>query len=207
MRHYWLWRWGQGDGAWAKACEWPPEAGKDRETDSPPEGTQLCQYPDFSPGKPISDCDFQNCKRIKLCCFKALSLWSFGIAAIEKGYKPLSASSLSSLFSRPQLTFKVHDRAGQQVVQALAERRSINTGLYYPGAKGHCAFIRLEPDVTETEPGASESQLPRTPRAWRRSRSYDLSNKHSLRFPPLLRTKRCRPDQIHLGKTRPSAGI
>lgn len=144
---------------------------------------------------------------INLCCFKALSSWSFGIAAAEKRRKPLGASSLSSLFSRPWLTRKVRAWAGHRAVQALAEGGSINTGLYCPGAKGHCTFLRPEPDVTETEPGASESQLPRTPRAWRRSRSYDLSNKHSLRFPPLLRTKRCHPKQIHRGKTRPSAGI
>lgn len=33
---------------------------EETKTHSPPERTQPCQYLDFSPVKPTSDCDFQN---------------------------------------------------------------------------------------------------------------------------------------------------
>ena len=52
-------------------CRWPLEAGKVKETDSllkPPEGTQGCQHCSFRL------LNLQNCKRINLSHFKALSL-------------------------------------------------------------------------------------------------------------------------------------
>ena len=48
----------------------------------------------------------------------------------------------------------------------------------------------------ETEPGASGSLLPGAPEPGQGQGIYDLSNKHVLCFPPLLRTKRFCPDQI-----------
>lgn len=43
---------------------------------------------------------------------------------------------------------------------ALAEGRSINTGFYYPEAKGRCTFVRPEPDVTETGPELQNHSSP-----------------------------------------------
>ena len=46
------------EGITAEECRWPLEALKAKEMDpplDPLEGTQPCQYPDFSPVKPISD--------------------------------------------------------------------------------------------------------------------------------------------------------
>lgn len=46
------------EGAQAKDCRWPPEAGTGRETDcplAPPEGMQPRQHPDFSLVEPVSD--------------------------------------------------------------------------------------------------------------------------------------------------------
>lgn len=58
--------------------------------------------------------------------------------------RPLCACSLKvslpacfPIPNSPPLTSKICDLAGQQVVEALTEGRSINTELYYPGAKGH----------------------------------------------------------------------
>lgn len=58
--------------------------------------------------------------------------------------RPLRARSLKVSLpacfptpNSPPLTSKMRDLAGQQVVEALSEGRSINTELYYPEAKGH----------------------------------------------------------------------
>ena len=58
--------------------------------------------------------------------------------------RPLCAWSLKASLpacfpipNSPLLTSKIRDLAGQQVAEALAEGRSINTELYYPEAKGH----------------------------------------------------------------------
>lgn len=64
----------------AKDNRWPLEAGKGKETASAPEtpeGTSRHL-------NPFQASDLQNRKRRNWCCVKLLSLWPFGIPAIEK---------------------------------------------------------------------------------------------------------------------------
>lgn len=72
-----------------------------------------------------------------ICHHSLEQLWGSNI-------KPLCACSLKvslpacfPIPNSPLLTSKIRDLAGQQVAEALAEGRSINTELYYPEAKGH----------------------------------------------------------------------
>lgn len=57
----------------AKQCGWPLQAGKGKETDLPCSLQKEPAFLDFSPVRPILDPDL-NFKRIKVHCFKLLSL-------------------------------------------------------------------------------------------------------------------------------------
>lgn len=70
-----------GRGTLAKECWQPLKAGEGEKRDSPPElpeGTQRCQYADFSPSL-----DFQT---LELCCCKPPSVWECITATTRNQY-------------------------------------------------------------------------------------------------------------------------
>lgn len=127
----------------AKDCEQPLEAGKGQEASppEPPEGTQLCQSREFGPLTPVSESDCQNRKRVSSRCSQALRLGSFVTAATRHrraaplGKFPKSPSPPAIYHA---LTANISgERPGMPAASSsLAEGRSINTGLHYPGAEG-----------------------------------------------------------------------
>lgn len=83
----WLWRWKKGP--WVKECRRLLEARAGKTTASllePPEKHAPLPTSGFSPGRDTSDVYLQNCKEIRLWCFRSLSAWTSTTAATGNQY-------------------------------------------------------------------------------------------------------------------------